>query len=68
MKNTTGLTLENEKLKIEIGRLMLENQELRKLNDWYYEHFKLAQHPRQQHLPPKSYQFQEIRIHRGPEH
>ena len=46
MKNTdiTALESENEKLKIEIAELINEILGLRKLNEWYAEQFKLAQH------------------------
>jgi transposase len=37
---------EIEKLKIELAKLTRENLELRKLNEWYAEQFKLAQHLR----------------------
>ena len=43
---TAALEAENEKLKIEVIKLTNENLELRKLNDWYFEQFKLAQHHR----------------------
>ena len=42
----SALEAENEQLKIEIIKLANENLELRKLNDWYAEQFKLAQHRR----------------------
>ena len=43
---TTALEAENEKLKIENIKLANENIELRKLNEWYFQQFKLAQHHR----------------------
>jgi transposase len=48
MENTTAAALEaeNEKLKIENAKLTNENVELRKLNKWYAEQFKIAQHHR----------------------
>jgi transposase len=42
----TATEAENEKLKTEISRLEQENSELRTLNNWYVEQFKLAQHLR----------------------
>ena len=48
MKNTDIITLkvEVEKLKIEIIKLSNEVVGLQKLNNWYAEQFKLAQHLR----------------------
>lgn len=37
------LKIENQQLKIDIAKLQQENEELRKLNKWYEEQFKLAQ-------------------------
>ena len=42
----TSLEAEIEKLKIDVFRLACENQELRKLNEWYAERFKIAQQQR----------------------
>ena len=42
--NVSTLKAENEQLKIDIIKLTNEIAELRKLNDWYAEQFKLAQH------------------------
>jgi transposase len=42
----TALEAENKKLKIENAKLICENAELRKLNEWYIEQFRLAQHLR----------------------
>ena len=44
--NLTALLAEIEKLKIEIASLAKENSELRALNNWYMEQFKLSQHER----------------------
>jgi transposase len=44
--NITALEAEIEQLKTQVLKLANENLELRKLNEWYAEQFKLAQHLR----------------------